>query len=108
VPVENGGGPSTALAHWRDKILGNELMTGYISTGASPLSATTIGSLGDIGYAVDLNQAEPFSLSAALRASQALRVGSESFADDQGVFLGDHIRPEPPIATDEYGNPVVR
>ena len=83
-------------------------MTGYISTGASPLSATTVGSLADIGYAVDLSRAEPFNISFALRASPALRVGSESFADDQGGFLGDHIRPEPPVVTDEYGIPVAR
>jgi len=108
VPVENGGGTMTALAHWRDTVLKTELMTGYISTGASPLSATTIGSLADIGYAVDLAQAEPFSLSSALRASPALRMGSESFVDDEGVSLGDHIRSEPPIVTDEYGIPVAR
>jgi len=108
VPVESGGGASTALAHWRESVLKAELMTGYISTGASPLSATTIGSLADLGYAVDLSQADPFNISFALRASPALRVGSESFVDDQGVFLGDHIRPEPPVVTDEYGNPVAR
>jgi len=108
VPVENGFGPSTALVHWRETVLKSELMTGFISTGGAPLSATTIGSLADIGYAVDLTQAEPFNISFTLRASPALRTGGESFADDQGVFLGDHIRPEPPIATDEYGNPVVR
>jgi uncharacterized protein YjdB len=108
VPVENTGGTATALSHWRDTVLRTELMTGFISTGASPLSATTIGSLADIGYTVDLTQAEPFSLSFALRASPALRTGGESFADDQGVFLGDHIRPEPPVVADEYGNPVAR
>ena len=108
VPVESGGGASTALAHWRDTVLRTELMTGFISTGGAPLSATTIGSLADIGYTVDLTQAEPFNISFALRAASALRTGSESFADDQGVFLGDHIRPEPPIVTDEYGNPIAR
>jgi hypothetical protein len=108
VPVENAGGTATALAHWRDTVLRSELMTGFISAGSSPLSATTIGSLADIGYVVDPSQAEPFSLSAALRAAPALRTGGESFADDQGVFLGDHIRPEPPTVADEYGNPVAR
>ena len=108
VPVENTGGPLTALAHWRDALLKNELMTGFISTGASPLSATTIGSLADIGYVVDISEADPFNISFALRAAPSLRVGSESFADDQGVFLGDHIRPDPPIATDDQGNPVAR
>jgi hypothetical protein len=104
VPVENTGGSATALSHWRDTVLRSELMT----AGASPLSATTIGSLADIGYVVDPSQAEPFSLSTALGAAPALRTGGESFADDQGVFLGDHIRPEPPTVADEHGNPVAR
>jgi hypothetical protein len=108
VPVENTGGPLTALSHWRESELKSELMTGFISAGASPLSATTIGSLADIGYAVDLLQADPFSFSGALGAALALRMGNESFVDDQGVFLGDHIRPEPPVVTDAYGHPVAR
>jgi hypothetical protein len=30
VPVEAGGGPGTAYAHWRESVLDNELMTGFI------------------------------------------------------------------------------
>jgi PKD repeat protein len=59
VPVENTGGPGTADAHWRESVLGDELMTGYIDT-ANPLSAVTVGSLADIGYRVDVRGADSF------------------------------------------------
>jgi len=42
VPVEAGGGPGTALAHWRESVMTNELMTGYINLGKNPLSLVTI------------------------------------------------------------------
>lgn len=69
VPVEAGGGPGTAGAHWRESSLGNELMTGYLSGGANPLSKVTIGALSDMGYGVDLGAADLFA-GAALRAPE--------------------------------------
>ena len=50
LPIENQGGGGTALSHWRESILRNELMTGYINLGENPLSRITAGSLGDLGY----------------------------------------------------------
>jgi hypothetical protein len=35
-------------------------------------------------------------------------VGTGSMISDEGVFLGDHLRSEPPIVTDEFGVPVAR
>jgi len=67
VPVENTGGVGTANAHWRESVLRSELMTGWVALGASPLSRTTVGSLGDIGYVVDPSKADAFSLASALR-----------------------------------------
>ena len=59
VPVENGGDDG----HWRESVMGDELMT---SRGPSykgePLSAITIQSLADIGYSVDVSQAEEYRL----------------------------------------------
>ena len=52
VPVENLGGPGTADGHWRESIMGGELMTGYISFIGNPLSTITVGSLSDLGYTV--------------------------------------------------------
>ncbi len=62
VPVANVGGPGSADGHWRESVLDNELMTpGFNSGSKNPLSAITIESLADLGYTVDVTQAEPFS-----------------------------------------------
>ncbi len=63
VPVENLGGAGTRDAHWRESVLGAELMTGTLQSGqANPLSAITIAALGDLGYGVSLTEADAFSL----------------------------------------------
>lgn len=63
VPVENRGGIGTRADHWRESIFQTELMTGMLNSGTSnPLSVITLGSLVDIGYSVDLDQADPYSL----------------------------------------------
>ena len=64
VPVENLYGPGTRDGHWREAVMTNELMTGFITVGASPLSAITIGSLGDMGYNVNYTTAESYTFSA--------------------------------------------
>jgi hypothetical protein len=68
VPVENIGGAGTADAHWRESVFDNELMTGFIGTGTSPLSSITIASLADQGYEVEPAAADPYSILLALRA----------------------------------------
>lgn len=62
VPVENKGGPGTRNGHWRESVFRNELMSGYIASPNNPLSRLTVASLKDLGYVVDLNAAEPYSL----------------------------------------------
>jgi hypothetical protein len=62
VPVENSGGAGTADSHWRESTFGRELMTGYLNTGPTPLSALTIASLADLGYVVDLGAADAYGL----------------------------------------------
>ncbi|HUH11669.1 MAG TPA: Ig-like domain-containing protein [Longimicrobiales bacterium] len=61
LPVENTGGGGTRDTHWRESVLGTELMTGWISSN-SPLSAITIASLQDMGYVVDFTAADPFTI----------------------------------------------
>ncbi len=73
VPVENTGGPGTADAHWREATFGNELMTGWISPTSNPLSAMSISSLGDLGYAVDRSTADAYSLPTLPSAMDAAR-----------------------------------
>lgn len=68
VPVEDEGGIGTADSHWRESVLGIELMTGFISANSNPLSAITVRSLDDMGYTVDVGGADPFTFDANLRA----------------------------------------
>jgi hypothetical protein len=68
VPVENTGSAGTRDAHWRETVLGRELMTGFLNRNvANPLSRLSIGSLQDMGYLVNLSGADPFSITASLR-----------------------------------------
>jgi hypothetical protein len=62
VPVENTGSEGTRDSHWREAVLGNELMTGFVSAGTNPLSAVTIGSFQDIGYQVNYAAANPYTV----------------------------------------------
>ena len=70
VPLETGGGSGTAGSHWSEAVFKNELMTGYINSTpfggmvADPLSAMTIASLKDLGYAVDMSKADAYVLTA--------------------------------------------
>ena len=73
VPVENCGGAGTINSHWREGVagggagsgFGTELMTGYASAPAgqrNPFSRVTIAAMQDMGYGVDLSQADPYTL----------------------------------------------
>jgi hypothetical protein len=63
VPVENReGGIGTRDSHWRLSVLENELMTGFLIAASSPLSRVTIASLEDLGYEVDEQAADAFSI----------------------------------------------
>lgn len=74
VPLETEGGTGTAEVHWRESVFNTELMTGFVEGPGvlQPLSRVSIASLADLGYAVDLSAADPFSLASALRAEGAL------------------------------------
>jgi Leishmanolysin/Bacterial pre-peptidase C-terminal domain/Bacterial Ig-like domain len=66
VPVDNTGIEGTADAHWRESVLGNELMTGFLGPGTTnPLSIITIASMADLGYTVNLAAADPYTASSA-------------------------------------------
>lgn len=83
VPVENSlGGAGTRDAHWRESTFANELMTGFVSLSSNPLSTVTIASLADLGYAVDLNQAEAYTIA----NPNALRLAGEAL-----IPLGNDI-----------------
>ncbi len=71
VPVENCGtspyisptcGAGTVNSHWREVVLGNELMTGFINTSQqNPLSVVTAAAQEDLGYTVNYAAADPYS-----------------------------------------------
>jgi hypothetical protein len=68
VPVENTGEVGTADSHWRETVLGSELMTGFIAQAGNPLSAVTVRSLADLGYVVNVAGADTYALGTALLA----------------------------------------
>lgn len=67
LPVEAGGGPGMALGHWRETTFGDELLTGYYSSG-NVLSEMTVGALADLGFLVNTAAADdPMAAVAAAR-----------------------------------------
>jgi hypothetical protein len=78
VPVENcvgitGCGAGTIYGHWRELVFDTELMTGYIDPPRPPFSRMSIAALSDLGYTVDLEQAEEYMLpSVSLREAGVL------------------------------------
>ena len=87
VPVENTGGQGTADSHWRESVFGNELMTGFVGTAGNPLSLLTVASLQDLGYVVDVNAAEPYSLPNHLEMAEAGLLMSPDALVRRGVML---------------------
>ena len=73
VPLQVTGGAGTALSHWEECVFRSEVMTGFISGNARPLSKTSIQSLADLGYSVNANAADLFNLGTqpTLRAGEA-------------------------------------
>ncbi len=88
VPVENSGGGGTINSHWREAVLKNELMTGYINLGSNPLSELTARSLVDLGYQVNVAAADAFSLSLAIRATRTGTRGATAVQMENDVYTG--------------------
>ncbi len=102
VPVENEfGGIGTLNGHWRWNVFGSEVMTGFISPGTSPLSTVTLASFVDLGYQVDLTEADPFSLSFA--DYLALRRGEPATGHEGGIELGDDLYRGPVLVVGPEG-----
>lgn len=60
IPLENRGGAGTRDFHWRESVFQNELMSGFLGVGFSPLSRISIAAMADLGYQVNLNRADAF------------------------------------------------
>jgi hypothetical protein len=83
IPVEEDGGPGTALSHWDEETFDEELMTGFIALGESPLSVMTVRSMQDLGYVVDPTSGDKYHVSGrqeraapAVTASQRINLGA--------------------------------
>jgi len=96
VPVENTGGGGTRDSHWRESIFDNELMTGWIDAGLNPLSEQTVASFWDVGYLVNLDGADDFSIGGGLR----------TFTEGVAVKLVDDVLSIPIYVVDESGRVV--
>ena len=93
VPVEKSGG------HWRSPVLGDELMS---SSGISMLSAITVQALADLGYVVDVTQADPYTLpDAAAKASAKIAAPSTHAQPKWTCGVGQHQ--EPMYVVDQQG-----
>ncbi len=96
VPIESGARLDDF--HWRESVMGVELMTPRLRRGdgdyLNRLSAITIQSLADMGYLVDLSLADPYSLpSASARGEYA----------KESIDLGDDVMHGPIMVADERG-----
>lgn len=81
VPVENTGGSGQADSHWRQSVFGGELMIGSFSASTStqlPMSAITVQSMADLGYAINASAADGYALpsSSAPTVSVPARAGT--------------------------------
>ena len=95
VPMEKDG------AHWRQSILRDELMepTG----GDHILSAITIQSLADLGYVVDVTQADPYTLPGAAAKARA-KIAAPSTHAEPELSCGVGQQREPIYVVDQQGN----
>ena len=92
VPVDENG------AHWKMEMLQPEFMIGTTYPNMHhPVSAITIQALADLGYVVDINQAEPYTLPGAIASKQG---------NAQAIPYGDDIRKGPIRVVDRNGRTV--
>ncbi len=88
VPVENTGGQGTVNGHWREDVMGNELMTSFMTNRDGILSSVTIAALEDMGYTVNYAAAEdymwppPDPRGALLRAEASEGLAPVNFGND--------------------------
>ena len=87
LPIENVGGPGTAGGHWRESLLRNELMTGFLNLGENPLSRITAGSMKDLGYGA-ASVGEQYDLP---KGTPGVDIGKSSVeGEKEGLHIAEH------------------
>ncbi|MGB5609267.1 leishmanolysin-related zinc metalloendopeptidase [Eudoraea sp.] len=86
LPIENMGGPGTALGHWRESTLNNELMTGFLNLGENPLSRITAGSMRDLGYG-SASVGESYDLPRGAPGVDINELGDEGTDENPGLNI---------------------
>lgn len=86
LPIENGGGSGTALSHWRESVLNNELMTGYLNLGENPISRITAGSMKDLGYGA-ASVGESYDLPKGTQGVDISELGEDGSAEIPGLHI---------------------
>ena len=100
VPVENGGDD----AHWRESVLGNELMTPRTRVGVpNPTSAITLQAFADLGYGIDASLAHSYRLPAAALVADA---AAEAEAELEVLTYGNDVERGPIQVLDSNGRVV--
>ena len=89
-----GQGQGSVDGHWRETEFDTELMTPAIDSGvANPLSAMSIRSLEDLGYAVDPSHADAYSLpGSSIGAAKAKSTGTQRFYMSDDIFVADGLK----------------
>lgn len=90
IPIELG-----VQAHWDEDIFGNELMTPIISAVGTPnpISSITIAMLADLGYTVDMTQADPYTPPAAPGGGAGGGSGGGGLLDLRGRMIQEENEP---------------
>ncbi len=100
VPVENDPNGGTMDDHWRESVFGTELMSSGLRRGvADQLSAITIQSLADIGYTVDVEEADAYTLPAASAMANAIEAGP-------AIRIHEEVVTSPAVFYDRQGRVV--
>ena len=87
VPVEGtSGGAGTLYTHWSEQTFYNELMTGFLNSGANPLSVMTIRSLADLNYTVNPAAADPYTLPVGTNLRASFRFDDITATPTPGVW----------------------
>ena len=110
VPVvrQEEGWPGSADSHWRGSVLAGELMSagagsyGYYVNAGKRLSAITIQSLADLGYVVDVTQADRYTLRDASAKASAKITAPSTHAQPE-FSCGTGQQQEPIYVVDPQG-----